>query len=94
MAGCVQPVNGFINPPDPARERYVECRTAAATHRRLSAGDSVTGPVVLYPAGRGRRDKGRGAGTQELVQNEYALFLQDSQARPNLTVDYGFAGRR
>jgi hypothetical protein len=30
------------------------------------------------------------AGTQQIVQNEYALFLQDSwKARPNLTVDYG-----
>ena len=49
------------------------------------------GDVVLYlqQAGVGGLSVEE-AGTQQIVQNEYALFLQDSwKARPNLTVDYG-----
>ena len=51
----------------------------------------VTGPVRLYlqQAGIGGLTTDE-AGTQTIIQNELALFLQDSwKPRPNLTVNYG-----
>ncbi len=49
------------------------------------------GDVVFYIQQAGVGDISvEEAGTQQIVQNEYALFLQDSwKAQPNLTVDYG-----
>src|SRR3712207_9344882 len=55
------------------------------------AGTEITGPVALYlqQAGVGGLSVDE-AGTQEIIQNELALFIQDSwKARANLTVNYG-----
>jgi hypothetical protein len=54
-------------------------------------GEHVTGPVALYlqQSGVGGLTVDE-AGTQTIIQNELALFIQDSwKPRPNLTLNYG-----
>src|SRR3989449_1223862 len=74
--------------------RYVECSngtndsTGAAT---CPAGTTIVGPVLLYlqQAGVGGRTVDQ-AGTQEIVQRELAVFLQDTwKPDPRLTLNYG-----
>ena len=74
--------------------RYVECSngtndsTGAAT---CPAGTTIVGPVLLYlqQAGVGGRTVEQ-AGTQEIVQRELAVFLQDTwKPDPRLTLNYG-----
>ena len=71
---------------------YVECsNNSFSTTGSCPTGTSITGPVELYlqQAGVGGLSVEE-AGTQEIPQNEIALFLQDSwKPTPNLTVDYG-----
>lgn len=84
-------VDGFINYSQNGNG-YVECSDGSSSLvGTCPPGETITGPVVLYlqQAGVGGISVEE-AGTQQIVQNEYALFLQDSwKARPNLTVDYG-----
>jgi hypothetical protein len=55
------------------------------------AGSSITGPVLLYlqQSGVGSTTV-KQAGTQTIVQNEFAVFLQDTwKPSPKLTLNYG-----
>jgi carboxypeptidase family protein len=85
-------VNGFLNfvANGPG---YVECSdgTTSTTGACADPSASITGPVALYlqQAGVGGLSVAD-AGTQEIIQHELALFLQDSwKPRSNLTINYG-----
>jgi Carboxypeptidase regulatory-like domain len=89
-------VNGFLNYVANGNG-YVECAdsSGAATASQLTGscpdGEHITGPVALYlqQAGVGALSVAD-AGTQEIIQHELALFLQDSwKPRGNVTVNYG-----
>jgi outer membrane receptor for ferrienterochelin and colicin len=71
---------------------YVECSNGSSSQvGTCPAGTSVTGPVLLYlqQAGVGGLSVEE-AGTQEIPQNEPAVFIQDAwQVNPNLNVQYG-----
>jgi hypothetical protein len=89
-------VTGFLNYVANGNN-YVECADSsnAPTPSQLTgacpAGQHITGPVDVYlqQAGVGGLSVAD-AGTQEIIQHELALFLQDSwKPRSNLTVNYG-----
>ncbi len=84
-------VNGFLNYVANGN-LYVECSDGSSnTTGACPGGTTTTGPVALYlqAAGVGGLTVEE-AGTQEIIQNELALFLQDSwKPQPNLTVNYG-----
>ncbi|HEX6089562.1 MAG TPA: carboxypeptidase regulatory-like domain-containing protein [Gemmatimonadales bacterium] len=71
---------------------YVECSNGDwDTDGTCPQNTSITGPVALYlqQAGVGGLSVEE-AGTQEIIQNEFALFIQDSwKPRSNLTLNYG-----
>jgi hypothetical protein len=71
---------------------YVECSDGSSnTTGTCPPGTTITGPIALYlqQAGVGGLTVDE-AGTQEIIQNEIALFIQDSwKARENLTINYG-----
>jgi hypothetical protein len=75
-----------------ANPKFVECSDGSSNNTGVCPGTStITGPLQLYlqfaPVGSGTV---RGAGTQDLVQYEYAAFLQDSwRASSKLTLNYG-----
>ncbi|MBA3317732.1 MAG: TonB-dependent receptor [Gemmatimonadales bacterium] len=84
-------VDGFLNYVANGNG-YVECSDgSSSTTGACPDGTTITGPVALYlqAAGVGGLTVEE-AGTQEIIQHELALFLQDSwKPRPNLTVNYG-----
>jgi len=75
-----------------ANPRFVECSDGSTSATgACPGGTTITGPLNTYlqfaPVGSGTV---RDAGTQDLVQYEYAAFLQDSwRASSKLTVNYG-----
>ena len=89
-------VNGFLN--YVANSGYIECAqdvtntpTPSQTTGACPLGEHPTGPVALYlqQAGVGGLTVDE-AGTQTIIQNEIAVFLQDSwKPRSNVTVNYG-----
>src|SRR5919112_1237688 len=90
-------VNGFLNYVANGN-LYVECSDplgvlpdTSTTTGSCPATHQISGPVALYlqQAGVGGLTVDE-AGTQTIIQNELALFLQDSwKPRANLTVNYG-----
>jgi TonB dependent receptor/Carboxypeptidase regulatory-like domain len=84
-------VNGFLNFVA-GGNNYVECSdNSSNTTGACPLGTTITGPVLLYlqQAGVGGRTVEQ-AGTQELVQRELALFLQDTwKPDPRWTINYG-----
>ena len=84
-------VEGFLNY-NAFGPLYVECSDGSTdTDGTCPDGTTITGPVALYlqQAGVGGLSVDE-AGTQEIIQNEFALFIQDSwQPQSNLTVNYG-----
>ncbi len=84
-------LNGFLNFVAQGNN-YVECSDgSSSTTGTCPVGTTITGPVALYlqQAGVGGLTVDE-AGTQEIIQNELALFIQDSwKARSNLTINYG-----
>jgi len=83
-------VNGFLN--YAANPSYVECSDgSSSTTGACPSGTTITGPVALYlqQAGVGGLTVEE-AGTQEIIQHELAIYLQDSwKPQPKLTVNYG-----
>jgi hypothetical protein len=90
-------VPGFLNYVANGNQ-YVECTdtltnitTPSLTGSCTALNTVISGPVALYlqQAGIGGLTVDE-AGTQTIIQNELALFLQDSwRPRPNLTLNYG-----
>jgi hypothetical protein len=82
--------DGFLN--YVANPNYVECSGGATSQTgSCPAGQTVTGPVLLYlqQAGVGGRTV-EDAGTQSIAQEELAAFVQDSwQPMRNLTINVG-----
>ncbi|HEY6158585.1 MAG TPA: TonB-dependent receptor [Gemmatimonadales bacterium] len=83
-------VTGFINYVT-LGSGYRECANGTTSTTGSCPGSSVVGPVNLYlqQAGVGSTTVEQ-AGTQTIVQNEFALFLQDTwKPSPKLTLNYG-----
>ena len=90
-------VNGFLNYVANGNQ-YVECSddvtntfVIGSTTNSCPVGTHISGPVALYlqQAGVGGLTVAD-AGTQEIIQHELAVFLQDSwKPRSNLTLNYG-----
>jgi hypothetical protein len=86
--GYVANGNGYVECTDPAG---ILPPTTSTTGSCPLPEYQITGPVALYlqQAGVGGLTVDE-AGTQTIIQNELALFLQDSwKPRANLTVNYG-----
>jgi hypothetical protein len=72
---------------------FVECSNGTTNNfGTCPAGTKITGPLELFLQFAGVNGKSTdAAGTQNLVQWEPGLFIQDKwKVRPNLTVSYGF----
>jgi hypothetical protein len=84
-------VQGFINYVQQG-PGYVECSNGStSTTGVCPLATTISGPIVLYlqQAGVGGRTVEQ-AGTQSILQNDIAAFIQDSwKATPTLTLNYG-----
>ncbi len=82
-------VHGFLS--YLADSTYVECSGGATgPNRTCPAGQSITGPVLLYLQQAGVGQSVRASGTQQIPQNELAFYLQDTwKPNPRWTVNYG-----
>ncbi len=84
-------VTGFINYVQNGTSGYVECSNSPPRTDGQCPGGTITGPVALYLQFAGvpplSVDQ---AGTQSIVQNEFAAYLQDTwKPSPKWTVNYG-----
>src|SRR2546425_861675 len=84
-------VTGFINYVQNGTSGYVECSNSPPRIDGQCPGGTITGPVALYLQFAGvpplNVDQ---AGTQSIVQNEFAAYLQDTwKPSPKWTVNYG-----
>ena len=82
-------VHGFLS--YLADSTYVECSGGGTgTNRTCPAGQSITGPVLLYLQQAGVGQSVRASGTQQIPQNELAFYIQDTwKPNPRWTVNYG-----
>jgi len=84
-------VTGFINYVQNGTSGYVECSNSPPRTDGTCPGGTITGPVALYLQFAGvpplSVDQ---AGTQSIVQNEWAAYLQDTwKPKPKWTLNYG-----
>jgi carboxypeptidase family protein len=84
-------VTGFINYVRNGTSGYVECSNSPPRTDGTCPGGTITGPVALYLQFAGvpplTVDQ---AGTQSIVQNEWAAYLQDTwKPTPQWTLNYG-----
>ena len=86
--------DGFLN--YARNPRYVECSNGSTSRDgRLPGRRDITGPLLLFlqQAGVGGLSAEE-AGTQDIPQTEFALFVQDKwQPNRNLTISTACAGR-
>ena len=77
---------GYANNPN-----YVECSNGPPNTTGSCPGGTIIGPVLLYLQQAGVNGLSvEASGTQAIVQNELALFLQDTwKPSPRWTIDYG-----
>src|SRR5207244_5789242 len=77
---------GYANNPN-----YVECSNGPPNTTGSCPGGTIIGPVLLYLQQAGVNGLSvEASGTQAIVQNELALFLQDTwKPSPRRTIDYG-----
>jgi hypothetical protein len=83
-------VNGFLNYVANGNG-YVECSDGSTNTTGACASGTITGPVVFYIQQAGVPPlTAAEAGTQQIIQHELALFLQDSwKPVPKITLNYG-----
>jgi len=82
-------VHGFLS--YVADSTYVECSGGATgTNRTCPAGQSISGPVLLYLQQAGVGQSVRASGTQQIPQDELAVYIQDTwKPDPRWTINYG-----
>ena len=82
-------VHGFLS--YLADSTFVECSGGGmGTNRTCPAGQSITGPVQLYLQQAGVGQSVRASGTQQIPQNELAVYIQDTwKPDPRWTLNYG-----
>src|SRR3989449_4940276 len=82
-------VHGFLS--YLADSTFVECSGGGTgTNRTCPAGQSITGPVQLYLQQAGVGQSVRASGTQQIPQNELAVYIQDTwEPHPRWTLNYG-----
>ncbi|HYU28066.1 MAG TPA: TonB-dependent receptor [Gemmatimonadales bacterium] len=82
-------VHGFLS--YLADSTYVECSGGGTgTNRTCPAGQSITGPVLLYLQQAGVGQSVRAAGTQQIPQKELGVYIQDTwKPDPRWTLNYG-----
>jgi hypothetical protein len=81
-------VHGFLS--YLADSTYVECSTGATGTAYTCPTGTITGPVLLYLQQAGVGQSVRSSGTQQIPQDELAVYIQDTwKPSPRWTVNYG-----